>query len=454
MKKLLKFIITATAAAMCALTLSACGGSAFSSTEPPPSGSDTTVTPPPPDNSNGNNGENVIPPAETPEPPEEPPAEPAPDEPPETTEKPEAMRKATFLYNNEVYAVLEFATDVSEIEFPEVPQLAHYTGEWRLFENDGENPVYSAAYTPITYYLSVLAEDGTVLQTIDYTAETSLAEIYKSLPPLPQKTHYTARWSDFNLFGEGAAVCPEFTPVSYTVTFSDANGKIICVQTYDVESGKDNITAPPVPELEGFENGRWESYDLNYEDITVRPVYDKIPDPAEAFTKGLIFTLNEAGDYEVTGYEGAETGVKIPSVYNGKKVTAVGENAFAKTALNKVTIAEGVIKLMPQAFYSCKLTEITLPKSLEVIGKNAFNSCTNLQEITVPDGVTAIETMAFANCALLKTAHIGKNVAALPKMAFVKCTQLQTVVLASRNTAVDNQAFYECPLFKGVTYMT
>ena len=105
----------------------------------------------------------------------------------------------------------------------------------------------------------------------------------------------------------------------------------------------------------------------------------------------------------VTGYEGSETIVEIPSTtsYDGNEytVTAIGENAFANNSnLQSVTFADGsqVETIGNNAFYYCySLTSITIPAEVTTIGSQAFYNCYKLQPLLIPNSVEVIGSQAF-----------------------------------------------------------
>ena len=66
--------------------------------------------------------------------------------------------------------------------------------------------------------------------------------------------------------------------------------------------------------------------------------------------------------------------VEIPSTYEGKPVTRIGENAFeGMTKMRKLVLNEGVREIEKSAFFGCtNLDDITLPSSLRKIDNYAF----------------------------------------------------------------------------------
>ena len=68
-------------------------------------------------------------------------------------------------------------------------------------------------------------------------------------------------------------------------------------------------------------------------------------------------------------------------------------------------IASGVSRIGNYAFYNCKkLTDISLPDSLQRIGEYAFSGCISLSYIKMPKNLARIEAYAFKDCTSLKEA--------------------------------------------------
>ena len=153
----------------------------------------------------------------------------------------------------------------------------------------------------------------------------------------------------------------------------------------------------------------------------------------------LTFALNEDGkSYSVTDCdESAEGEMVIPSTYNGKPVTTIGDSAFSEcTYLTSVTIPDSVTTIGVGEFFDVQnLTGIfvdegnpnysndsygilfnknktelirapgkingsyIIPDSVTTIGDYAFCWCWSLTSVTIPDSVTTIGDYAFNECA-------------------------------------------------------
>lgn len=81
------------------------------------------------------------------------------------------------------------------------------------------------------------------------------------------------------------------------------------------------------------------------------------------------------------------------------KLTYIGHNAFAKTAVEKIVIPGSVSAIGPGAFYWCRgLKEAILMEGVDTIGRMAFVECRNLSYLSLPRTICAIEMYAFQNC--------------------------------------------------------
>ncbi len=79
-------------------------------------------------------------------------------------------------------------------------------------------------------------------------------------------------------------------------------------------------------------------------------------------------------------YIGLDNNIVIPTVIDGKNVTAIGDGAFRKcTSLTSIVIPEGVTTIGDDAFYKCtSLTSIVIPEGVTAIGSFVFDSCYSL----------------------------------------------------------------------------
>lgn len=110
-------------------------------------------------------------------------------------------------------------------------------------------------------------------------------------------------------------------------------------------------------------------------------------------------SINNGSEYAVVGLRCSAdvTDIVIPSEYNGKKVTHIGEYAFShKFLVTSITIPDTVTSIEEGAFLSCaSLTSITIPDSVTYVDHYAFQKCTSLTSITIPDSVTYMGALVF-----------------------------------------------------------
>jgi hypothetical protein len=81
-----------------------------------------------------------------------------------------------------------------------------------------------------------------------------------------------------------------------------------------------------------------------------------------------------------------------------ESVTTIGDEAFSRALINKVTLPDGLKVIPHQAFSgSYMLKTVNFPTSLEEIGALAFRSCTALTELIIPDSLNSLRWSGAPN---------------------------------------------------------
>ena len=191
-------------------------------------------------------------------------------------------------------------------------------------------------------------------------------------------------------------------------------------------------------------------------------------------SQGLEYELNSDGQsYCVMGIGTCEdTNIVIPSIYENKPVTSIGERAFASCRItNIIIIPNSVTSIGNQAFSYCgNLTSIEIPNNVTSIGEGAFLGCESLTNInvdenntvykdidgnlyskdgkrliqyavgksqtsfTIPNGVESIGIGAFAGYRSLTTIEIPNSVTSIVDGALVHCPDLTNINVDENNT--------------------
>lgn len=127
-----------------------------------------------------------------------------------------------------------------------------------------------------------------------------------------------------------------------------------------------------------------------------------------------------------------DTEVVIPSTYQGKPVTMIGDSAFSRCGnITSVTIPDGVIAIGNSAFSYCSnLKEIRIPDSVMELGENVFFNCDSLTSITLPNSLRYTTMKTFGDCPNLKSIFIPSGANGIIPGTFWGCSNLETITVA------------------------
>ena len=166
------------------------------------------------------------------------------------------------------------------------------------------------------------------------------------------------------------------------------------------------------------------------------------------------------------------TTVYVPSVFEGVKVTTIGDDAFVMSSevngITKIVLPDTITTIGERAFYDCRyLTSVNVSKNVTSIGKAAFYNnerltdfgdisslteiaaetflgCKKLSKVTLPEGLTKIGDQAFTDCELLQSINIPSTVTTIGAQAFENCKKLTEITLPAGLTAIGENAFKGC----------
>jgi len=176
------------------------------------------------------------------------------------------------------------------------------------------------------------------------------------------------------------------------------------------------------------------------------------------FKKIWTFKDNSDGTLTINGYKGSDTELEIPGRIGNKIVSAIGEQAFdpwknnSNRDITSITIPNSVNKIGRYAFSDCSsLQSVKMPEAMSVVEKGAFKKCRNLKSITIPEGISEIEMDSFYDCRSLQSITIPQSVTVINNDAFAYCNSLQSVTIREGVMHIGNGAFTYCKSLQNIT---
>ena len=209
----------------------------------------------------------------------------------------------------------------------------------------------------------------------------------------------------------------------------------------------------------------------------------------ETFNSGdYWYALLDDGTVEIMWYSSSAKKLTIADTLDGKKVTAIGDNAFHCNSLTSIIIPDSVAQIGVNPFVSCsalksisvspdhpylavidgvlfrkadkalisyptgiKSSTYTIPQGITSIGVEAFSRCKFLTSITIPDSVTSIGDWAFSSCDSLASITIPNSVTSIGDGAFESCYSLTSITIPDSVTSIGDWAFASCNFLTSVT---
>ena len=132
-----------------------------------------------------------------------------------------------------------------------------------------------------------------------------------------------------------------------------------------------------------------------------------------------------------------------------------GETPWAeyKDAVRKAVVEEGITHVGGCAFKEfSNLESVSLPDSLQSIGREAIMICPKLKEIEIPENVTSIGSYAFEQCYALESVVLPEGLTTINSGLFNACTNLKSVTIPASVTSIGISAFNGCSSLADVYY--
>lgn len=152
-----------------------------------------------------------------------------------------------------------------------------------------------------------------------------------------------------------------------------------------------------------------------------------------------------ASDFKMEGttlikYTGRDKTVTVPD-----SVEVIGKGAFEENSIiEKVNLPSSVKQIKPYAFWGCdRLETVSLGSGLKDVGDFAFANCKGLKRMIIPTNIRTIGIQAFTDCVNMTDISIPIEVTDIHETAFNGCYRL--VIHSEQGSYADKyaQKFYE-----------
>ena len=378
----------------------------------------------------------------------------------------------SFYVDDKIFDTIETAGNETLV-LPIAPQKDNYSFlGWYFDNNSWTNKLYEDTYQNISltenvnvyaYYKSIINPPMKFLVTFNSNQGTPVASMMTALiesePITVRKGYRFMGWYKESNFMNKVTFPYEVTQDqtlyakweqnTYHVHFELNGGKGV----NDMNTSQ--IKEEPIPTKEGFHFIGWykESNFMNkvtfpYEVTQDQTLYAKWE---QDIKDDIVFTVDENGVLtSVSGLEGSDIRVEIPSSINGIKIIEIGKELFLNNKnISTLIIPNSVKYLGYKMCYGCtNLKEVQLPNGITVIPDYAFENCTSLSTINFPDTLVQIRACAFSGTAL-ESFIAPRSLLSIWDYAFKDCDVLKNVELTNVNS-LGNSIFENCKMLESI----
>ena len=216
-----------------------------------------------------------------------------------------------------------------------------------------------------------------------------------------------------------------YTRNSYTLSFVCNGGDAIENRTLKYEEEIPN-NIKPIREGYTFEN--WYADIEQTEFLKTMPAHNTnlyAYYSEETKVSHFDYSLNNTSATITKWKEDSAHEVVVPEYINNLPVTKIDDKAF---------------------LYCTAITKITLPASIEELGRSCFEGCISLIEIEGTSNLSIIKDSTFEDCRRLSIFPDLSNVTSIGDYAFENCASLTTIDISDSLTSIGSNAFKNCSL--------
>ena len=163
-------------------------------------------------------------------------------------------------------------------------------------------------------------------------------------------------------------------------------------------------------------------------------------------SRGLEYTVIENGVAILRGIGNClDEHIVVPSTVQGYPVVGVAEKAFERNdVIKSITLPCSVENIGKMAFAWCRNLESVRAEGVICIDNRAFMGCDRLQILAFGDYLETIGDKVFSYCAFLTSLTLPRHTETIGTAAFEGCRNLKKIILPSAVKIIENSTFYAC----------